>query len=279
MVTSAATATPATADPRSWFQKARDWSFGVDYKGGQRWSSHFSRSEVIGRLREGGFAIGPNPTIRGSLREAAAQGGLSAVLPYAPPVPSAAKQASTGALSLLPKSAQGAVRWAGRTALKWIGPLSWGYRMATEVPGATQGRGIVGGIASGIDKTVRITGEEVLWSATAGLGMAAGGMIGGPVGMVAGFALGAIGGYLGSKAWNSAVDIAEAPYKMAYGAYNFLKQTGIRNKRLELGGVASLGNSTYAAATMRQRALGEIYRSGINQRSILGREAQYMHLR
>lgn len=151
--------------------------------------------------------------------------------------------------------------------------------MATEVPGATQGRGIVGGIASGIDKTVRITGEEVLWSATAGLGMAAGGMIGGPVGMVAGFALGAIGGYLGSKAWNSAVDIAEAPVRMAYGAYNFLKQTGIRNKRLELGGVASLGNSTYAAATMRQRALGEIYRSGINQRSILGREAQYMHLR
>jgi hypothetical protein len=64
---------------------------------------------------------------------------------------------------------------------------------------------------------------------------------------------------------------------MANAGWNYLKESGRRGTRLELGGGISTGNRSTMAYTMRQRALSQMNRSGINARSLLGQEASYLH--
>jgi len=254
----------------SWGDSAGRKAFGIEE--GSSWREHFSSNSRQKRLIGGKFLTraGAGGTWRG-IGKGAGQGALSSFLPYSMPIPGGMQGSTKGIMSMLPKSLRGAVSTAGRYALKWLGPAMLAYRLKTE----TGGYGALGGM----EKAVRITGEEIIWGATAGAGAAIGTVLGGPLGMIAGAAVGMGLGYVGTKAWNFGLDVAEAPIRMATRGWNALEAKGRQAKRLELGGRVSLGNTTSAAATMRQRAIGEIYRSGINQRSILGREANYMHTR
>ena len=196
------------------------------------------------------------------------------------------KRALTGALSKIPRGARSALQATGRAALRWAGPLILTGRLATE----TRGKGVMGGM----NKATRIVGEEVAMTAgfVAGMpiGAAIGGAIGGAlgsvapgvgnaIGFVAGAAIGTAIGYAGGWAWNRAVDVAEMPYRIARGGYNFMRDLGKRSTKLELGGGVSAANRTRAAHTMRQRHLMSMNRSGMNARSLLGREAGMMHIR
>ena len=128
------------------------------------------------------------------------------------------------------------------------------------------------------------------WAAGAGAGMALGSWVGGallgtlgsaagPVGTVIGIGIGMALGAAGAVAVNKIADAAEMPFRMAHSGYKYFRDLGRRSRKLELGGGISAGNQTRLAATMRQRGLQQMSRSGINARSLLGREASMMHLR
>ena len=220
-------------------------------------------------------------TLGGSVLKQGLWGGLSAVAPIAPPMGGlghAAKKSAGGLLKAIPRPLRRIGGAVGRTTLKVVGPVITAYRLSTE----TKGLGVLGGL----EKGTRIVGEEIAWGVGAGIGMALGGAIGSALGLpgtiagaVIGGVLGGVLGYLGSKAWNTTIDLLEAPFKIGKSAWDFLGNMGREGRKLNLGGQISLGNSTQAAATMRQRALQQINRSGINARSILGREASMMHYR
>jgi hypothetical protein len=209
---------------------------------------------------------------------AAGRGFASTFLPISPipemRVDKAAAGIESAAGGILPKGVKGVFGTIGKAAARWFGPLVLGYRLHSENKGLTS--------IQKMDRSVRIIGEE----ASMNTGIAVGGWVGaglgsafGVPGQIVGAAAGMYLGYLGGKAWNKVVDTYEAPAKYVISAYQTLREMGIRSKRVELGGQVSIGNSTQQAATMRQRALEQIYRSGINERSVLGREAQLMHLR
>jgi hypothetical protein len=253
----------------NWGDSVGRKAFGM--KGDVTWGQHFSNAAMQSRLVEAGYLTKPGRFgVTRALAKGAGQGWLSAFFPVSPPIPAGGAKAGSKILSALPKALRAPVGMVGRTALKWLGPVITTYRLATE----TKGLGTIGKI----DKSARILGEEGAWAAGAGIGAVLGSVVPG-IGTIGGMIVGAGIGYVGSKAWNFGLDVAEAPIRMAARGWNALEAKGRQAKRLELGGRVSLGNTTSAAATMRQRAIGEIYRSGINQRSILGREASYMHTR
>jgi hypothetical protein len=195
-------------------------------------------------------------------------------------------KAARGLVSKIPRGVRAIAQTAGRAAFRWAGPVITTGRLATE----TRGRGVAGGINKGI----RILGEETLGTAAffAGMpiGAAIGGAIGGTLGSVApgvgnaiGFVAGAAIGTAFSAAagwgWNRAVDVAELPFRIAGAGYDFMRDLGKRSTRPELGGRVSAANRTRAAHTMRQRHLMAMSRSGVNERSLLGREANLQHIR
>lgn len=251
---------------------------------------------VVERARPRGSFVGPMPgrmMPRGwgagvdRLAGIYGRGALSAFLPISPMAEGAgavAGGATKGFFRGLPSGVRSTGRAVGRTLSKWAGPLITAYRLGTEVPQAQ-------GFGGKISKTVRVIGEEAAWTGGAMAGMAIGSAIGTAllpgagtvVGGVAGFLIGLPVGYVlgqaGANAVNKAVDIAEAPFRIAAAGYRGLRELGIQSKRLELGGGISAANRTQMAATMRQRALEQMNRSGINARSLLGREASYYHLR
>jgi hypothetical protein len=168
-----------------------------------------------------------------------------------------------------------------------MGPAVTTYRLATE----TSGRGLAGGIWKG----GRIVGEEMAWGGGMAAGMSIGaavtagitsakiggaiGSFAGPIGTIAGLGAGMVVGAAGAYTIGKLFDAAEVPFKMARAGWNYLKETGRQSAKLELGGRISRGNRTRLAHTMRQRALGQMNRSGINARSLLGQESSMMHFR
>jgi hypothetical protein len=233
------------------------------------------------------------------------RGILSTFLPYeltpnmAEKVAGAAGKSLPGflgrAVQSLPDSVKAIGRFAGRNFFKWIGPVIWGTRMHYETQGLSP--------IMKVEKGIRITGEEAAYGFGAGVGMVAGptiwaavtaaigstaaagaaggaaaGGVAGLPGMIVGAAIGLVIGAVGAYAWNKTVDLVEMPIRAGQMTWNYLKDLGIRQKRLELGGTISEGNRTPMAATMRQRALLQMQRSGINARSMLGHEASMMHL-
>lgn len=239
---------------------------------------------VAGRLLPRPFRVG--------LGEALGRGALSAILPMETIDPDFMRAQARGVGSSMnkglmarvgsyfPASVRSAAKKFGGHALRWIGPVITGSRLATE----TQGLGLGGGVGKGI----HIVGEEMAWSAGFGLGATLGpamaaalGVVGsaaGPVGTVLGMAAGfAIGGAL-AYGTGKLLDIAEAPIRVAHSGWNYLRDLGKRTRGMELGGSLSAGNRSMAAATMRQRALQQMSRSGINARTLLGREATMMHM-
>ncbi len=174
-------------------------------------------------------------------------------------------------------------RGAARTAGRWVGPLITGHRLVTETRGL--------GVAGGLNKGVRIIGEEAISTGSMVAGMALGGKVGAglgtmvapglgsAIGTVAGIAIGAVIGHYGGKGWNSLVDMAEMPFRIAESGWKYLEQQGKQSSKLELGGGMSRGNRSQHAYTMRQRALSQMNRSGVNARSLLGMEASMMHIR
>ncbi len=166
------------------------------------------------------------------------------------------------------------MRTAGKVASRWVGPLVGAYRLGTEVPQAQ-------GLGNQVSKATRIIGEETINTsmifAGAAIGTAlfpgAGTIVGGAIGIGLGMVLGGAGGW----AFNRAMDVAEAPIRGASAGWNYLKQSGKQGTKLELGGRMSEGNRSNIAYTMRQRALSQMNRSGINARSLLGMESAYLH--
>jgi hypothetical protein len=253
--------------------------------------------DPVGHIRDWSWRQKPSTTTQTSVGQAFKRGALSAIAPIEP-LPellgsdAAWLQRQAGLRSgkitpgfiekLFPQQAlRGFGRSAGRLLGKWLGPAILTYRLGTE----TKGKGILGGIDAG----VRIVGEETIRTgfgiaggvAGAKIGLALGSFFGPGIGNLVGGAVGYVAGYAigeyGAKVWNQAVDTVQAPYRMARAGWKFLQSTS--DTRLELGGGISAGNRTAAAATMRQRALGQMNRSGINMRSLLGQEAAYMHIR
>jgi len=232
---------------------------------------------------------------RTGLLEATGRGALSAILPIdivggkqKAFMKEAAKGlgGGTGMWAAVKGALPSGLRKAGGAVLgqatKWMGPLILAHRLKTE----TGGRGVLGGA----NKGVRIVGEEIAWAAGAGAGMALGSWVGGtllgtlgsaagPVGTVVGLGLGIALGAIGSATVNKVADMAETPFRLAHSGYKYFRDLGRKSRRLELGGGISAGNQTRLAATMRQRGLQQMSRSGINARSLLGREAGMMHLR
>jgi len=160
---------------------------------------------------------------------------------------------------------------------KWLGPLWVGYRMYDE----------------GILHTPRIVAEEALITGFFATGMWAGAGIGAAVGTATFPVVGTIVGAAAGIAIGFGLSMLAKPIvdKMAYlatggavtrGIYaagKFVHDLGQRNKRLELGGKISLGNSTNYAATMRMRALNQMNYSGNSALSMLGKEAQLCSFR
>jgi hypothetical protein len=132
-----------------------------------------------------------------------------------------------------------------------------------------------------LDIGLSVAGGEDVWKASVkGTTSAVGGAIGAALtGAAVGSVvpgLGTVAGIIGGMAWGIAGEkIGEA----GIGAVEGLSELGRRARRTELGGRASAAMRTRAAATMRQRALQQMNRSGINERSLLSREATLMHLR
>ena len=233
------------------------------------------------RLGEGGFqgAVGRmrtaagGKTLAGGFAKTAGRGALSTFLPIEPF--SIKQMNAMSKMGGLTGKVGGLAKTAGKgvlgQALKWLGPLILTYRLATEVPG--------NGFLGGADKAVRIVGEEVMQTTGAVIGGVIGTSVGGVVGAVAGMAIGYAIGAAGSWVWNKMVDAAEAPIRLANAGFKYFRDAGRRSADLELGGRVSQANSTGMAYTMRQRALSQMNRSGINARSLLGQEASYMHVR
>lgn len=232
---------------------------------------------ALGRVRQAGGGA----TVSRGLAKTFGRGMLSSVLPMEPfsdrqmkymsevgGFGKAAKEGGKGA-------AKGLLRHVGggllKQGLKWLGPVMTTYRLSTETGGQ--------GFFEGTSKAVRIVGEEAFMTGGAVLGGAIGTAIGGPVGTVVGIAAGMAIGAAGSYAWNKFMDVAEAPARMAAAGWKYFRDAGRRSNRLELGGQMSRANRTGMAYTMRQRALSQMNRSGINARSLLGSEASYMHVR
>ena len=234
----------------------------------QRGSERFWR-EMLG-MSSG--AVGPLPgtgaKIMGGLSELAGQGiwhGAAGVLPIEPPVPKFMTGGSTkGVLgSVSPGMAK-----MGKAAFRWAGPALVGYRAYDE----------------GITSLPRIVTEEAASAAGWGIGSTIGGAIGTAIAPGVGttigyFAGGFAGALIGQGVGSTISDVAGAPFRAVPAAYKFFRNTGMQNRRLELGGNMSAGNRSMYAQTMRQRALMQMNRSGQNARSLLGREAQFMHVR
>lgn len=198
-------------------------------------------------------------------------------------------------LSQIPRGVRKVAQGVGRWGMRWAGPAITAYRLGTETKGLS---------AFGkVEKGTRIIGEEVISTAGFFAGMPIGALLGGAltgaleggalgatlgsiapgvgnvVGFVAGAAIGMGLAAAGSWAWNKVVDVAAAPAKIPGQAYRFMRDLGKRSTRLELGGGVSAANRTRAAHTMRQRHLMAMNKSGMNARSLLGREASMMHIR
>lgn len=153
-------------------------------------------------------------------------------------------------------------------------------QLGRQITQGASGMGL-GAVAFGADIYLRTQMGESVTGATL---RATGGTVGGAVG---GAALGAVvgsivpglgtvvgsvvGGLIGYSAGEKTMDVG-------ISGVNFLHDLGERSRRVELGGRNSAGLNTRAAYTMRSRALQQINRSGINMRSLCGREAQAMHL-
>jgi hypothetical protein len=180
-------------------------------------------------------------------------------------------------LSFIEKSTSSGMRRVGRPLLKGAfalaGPVFTAHRLSTEGIETFHQQGF----GAGVSKTTRILGEEAAFAGGMAAGSAIGGKLGlamgGGVGFVAGIAIGAVLGHYGGEAWNVAVDIAETPFTAA----KYLGEQGRQGVKLELGGGISRGNRTRLAHTMRQRALLQMNRSGINARSLLGMESSMLH--
>jgi hypothetical protein len=171
---------------------------------------------------------------------------------------------------------------AGMAALKkGLHPLS----IAKRAPGQLMKHGVRGtGLAAAfipLDIGLRVAGGEDVWKASVkGTTSAVGGVIGaGLAGAAVGSVvpgLGTIAGLIGGIAGSIA---AEKVGEAGIGAVEGLSELGRRARRTELGGRASAAMRTRAAATMRQRALQQMNRSGINERSLMGRESLLFHTR
>jgi len=269
----------------------------------RRLQERLMRESPSGRFWQG-FRATPRG---GGILSQAAHGAASAFLPIAPPsgilsgigegIDKVEGKAfpTTGAAAKVSSAKKGIGSRALGVAGKWFGPITGAYRLGTEVDISSQG---LGGAAS---KTGRIVGEEVIGTAGfaaaaalggkigAGLGAiggtfavpvpivggTVGGLVGGAIGVVAGMAAYVIGGW----AWNKAMDVAEAPIRLAHAGWKYFREQGKRSARMELGGMVSRGNRSRMAYTMRSRALQEISRSAVNARSLLGNEGAYHHIR
>jgi len=234
----------------------------------ERWESSFWHRSPSGKM------------FRYGLGEAAGRGMLSSFLPMEAVDPAILESRVGKLAGALPKGAAAVGKRALGAAFKWLGPVVVGHRLYSEIPKAK-------GIGGKLSKTGRIFGEEAIWGATMGLGLALGPAITGAllgsaipgagtiVGLGAGLAIGAAGTF----GFNKMADVAEMPFRLGARGWNYLKARGRASRRLEMGGNLSAGNRTMAAATMRQRALQQMGRSGMNMRSLLGREATLMHVR
>lgn len=264
-----------------------DWMKGaVNYEGEGVRSWFMNKATRLGdggidgawnRLRQagGGRSVG------GGLAKTFARGAMSSFLPMEPLSPDQMKYMSKvggfgkAAQEGAEAGAKGLLRHVGgglvRHGLRWLGPVITTYRLSTE----TQGKGFF----EGISKANRIIGEEAMMTGGAMIGGAIGTAMGGPVGTAVGIAVGMAIGMAGSYAWNKFMDVAEAPARAAAAGWKYFRDAGRRSNRLELGGQMSRANRTGMAYTMRQRALSQMNRSGINARSLLGREASLMHVR
>lgn len=266
--------------PQTRFQRAAGWGRDfVNYEGEglSSWLMHKATrlgdggwQGAMGRMRQFSGA----KTVLGGAARMAGRGALSSFLPIEPfsgeQMTAMAKIGSFGkggAKGLLGAAKSGL----GGAIFKWVGPIIMAYRLATE----TGGQGLLGGM----DKAVRIVGEETLMTAGGVLGGMIGTAIGGPGGTAVGIVAGMAIGYAGAWAWNKFVDAAEAPAKLAHAGWKYFREAGRRSAKLELGGGISRANRTGMAYTMRQRALSQMNRSGMNARSLLGQEAAYMHIR
>ncbi len=229
--------------------------------------------------------IGNLQARRGSIGASFWQGAKSAILPVEGFTPGQleATRASSGmgmmgkAKGTVPKGIRATAGRVLGAGMKVAGPLMTGHRIATE----TQGMGLLGGM----EKSGRIIGEEMVMTGSMFAGMSIGasaGMALGPGGAIIGGAIGLgvgmVGGMAGSWALNKAIDVAEVPFRLGASGFKHFANRG-RDNRLELGGGVSAGNRTRAAYTMRQRALQGMNRSGMNARSLLGREASMCHIR
>ena len=119
------------------------------------------------------------------------------------------------------------------------------------------------------EAAIKSTVSAVTGALAAGV---AGGIAGTFLAPGVGTAVGFVAGIVGSMAGEAAGDVG-----MRF--LDHLSATGRRVNRAELGGRLSSSMMTRSAYTMRARALQQMNRSGVNARSLLGREAVMMHLR
>jgi hypothetical protein len=273
----------------------RGWGGGIfdkitNFDSDTYWSNVKNYGGWGGERRSSPEFVGPMPRNPLTLRQVGRfgfQGAFSAVLPIEtiPDLPgqgSLLDQAWGGIKKLVgpdskvlasiekatPSGLKQGARAAGRAVSRWLGPVFTGYRLATEVPG----KGVAGGAWHG----ARVVAEEMAYSGMFAVGMSVGTAFGGPIGgLAAGIALGTVGQAVAGAAF----DVAGAPIRAVQTGYKYLRARGKAASRLELGGRTSAGNMTRYAYTMRQRALAQMNRSGINARNMLGGEASMMHIR
>jgi len=238
------------------------------YYSAQRGSDRFWRS-ITGMRAD---AAGPMPRLGGKVMSGMGNvvgtgihQGMASIFPFEPPIPEfmkSGKEMQSVIGSISPKLAR-----AGKAAFAWAGPALVGYRTYTE----------------GIGNLPRIITEEAASGVGFGIGSTLGAAVGaaaGPVGATVGyFAGGMAGALIGQAAGSTVADVGSAPFRAVPAAYKFFRNLGMQTRRLELGGSVSAGNRTMYAQTMRQRGLQQMNRSGMNARSLLGREAQFCHLR
>jgi hypothetical protein len=151
-------------------------------------------------------------------------------------------------------AAMGSLRAAGRTGMGLLGPA---YIGASMIGGFKEG-----GLSGGLWEGAKSYGELRLWD----VGFKA---------VSTAFKGSTLGGFAVTAALPLAITAG-----IGIGAYKgaqYLSERGRKAQRTEFAGDTTAFN-TQAAYTMRQRALQEITRSHTNSRTILGQEAQLMHL-
>lgn len=193
----------------------------------------------------------------------------------------------------------------GRAGLRGLAGLGVGAGVGAAVYAATDnpllglGAGVGAAWATSGLKAAGMAGMNILGPAFVGYGIVSGAREGGLGGAIKGGAIAygemrlwgagieaisvAFGGSLsGAKAMAMSVGLPLAVVAgIGYGAYRGAKYFSERGRKAV--GTEFAGDTaafqTQAAYSMRQRAMQEISRSHTNSRTILGNEAQLMHLR